>query len=119
MKFYYKETLIRTSKGHVYTHAVINQEAGTVIGCRTSEKAAQQLKQSYINRNLLGIENARRAINAIENGKRFYRVQTGRDSYLEAVGGDKSKYEKWIAENTERIQRITAMWKVVPLEARE
>lgn len=46
MKFYYNDKLLRTSKHHHYTHAVIQTyKDGTVVvvGCRTTKENAERL----------------------------------------------------------------------------
>lgn len=48
MKFYYKGQLMRTSKNHHYTHAVIrHNEDGTItcMGCSSSEQGAEKIMQ--------------------------------------------------------------------------
>ena len=48
MKFYYKGHLMRTSKNHHYTHAVIrHNEDGTItcMGCSSSKQGAEKMMQ--------------------------------------------------------------------------
>ena len=121
MKFYYNDKLIRTSKTHVYSHAVINTVTGRVIGCRSTLLGAQQLFNSYISEARTGIENAKRGLKAVQAGKKVYESRRGNRTYWDRInkGDDEAYFQKWIDSNEAYIERISRDWKVVPLEARE
>lgn len=50
MKFYYNGQLIRTSKNHHYTHAVVKvTEKGVICyGCSSTEKGAEKLRDGLV-----------------------------------------------------------------------
>ena len=120
MKFYYEGKLIRTSKNHVYTHAVIDMASGKLIGCRASEDAARSVISSEISSYKTGIKNTQSMQKAIEQGKRMYRVTEGRRScYMPIDSGDTlERCREWIEYREKAIERIRKDWKVVELEAR-
>jgi len=70
-KFYYNGKLVRTSKTHVYTHAVINDN-GDVLRCSANEKLARSFMTSEISRAETTIRDCDRAIKAIQNGEKGY-----------------------------------------------
>lgn len=55
MKYYYKGKLVRTSKTHHYTHAIIRHEENgvfTCVGCSSSEQGAEKLmRDSWVFKN--------------------------------------------------------------------
>ena len=70
MKFYYNGKMIRTSKNHIYTHAVINKETGALIGCRKSLELAEAIKTGEINRYYHAIAVHEAEIKALKAGKK-------------------------------------------------
>ena len=102
MKFYYNGVLIRTSKTHNYTHAVIGQKLDdgkyALYGCRTSEEAAQSIITTEINRYKVSIENCKNAIKALNAGKSGYDDKfRGRHYYIKFGKGDTvESYEGYI-----------------------
>lgn len=118
MKFYYNDKLIRTSKNHVYTHAVINTETGSLIGCRSSLRGAQDLKASYESECRTGIHNAEAAIKAKENKKSYYIVMIGHRSFPQKFIKEDTieSLKEWKQDCIERLERIQKTWAVVELE---
>lgn len=117
MKFYYNGKLLRTSETHTYTHAVING-AGKCVGCRTSQKAAQYIIDYEVNQCRQGIENCKAAIKALESGKSYYTVKSGRRTYPHKFQKDDTieSYADYIDGCEKRIDYILRSWKVVELE---
>ncbi len=120
MKFYYNGKLVRTSKTHAYTHAVIDITTGGCKGCRTSKESAEAVISSEIAQYSKKNDNYKTAIKALENGKSGYYGKDGRRTYYEKFASEDTveKYNRWIAVNDEYIEEIKANWKVVALEAR-
>lgn len=119
MKFYYNGKLVRTST-HNYTHAVINTKNGNVVGCRTSEDAAQKVISSEISQYRTGIQNTMSLMRALEQGKKSYLVKVGHRSFMERITESHSiqRCQEWIESNEKQIEYIRKNWKVVELEVR-
>ena len=120
MKFYYNGKLIRTSKNHEYTHAVIDITTGKCKGCRANEYTASTIISTECAWYERQIDNYRNAIKALESGKKGYYAKDGRRTYFSRFDADASveNYTRWIEWNMEHIKEIKANWKVVELEAR-
>lgn len=120
MKFYYNGNLVRTSKNHIYTHAVVNTVSGKAIGCRANKENAEAIISSEIAQYERGIKNCESAIKALQSGKSGYYSKDGRRSWFCKFDPDRtvSDYEEWIESRRNRIEEIKATWKVVELEAR-
>lgn len=120
MKFYYNNKLIRTSKSHNYTHAVINQTTGNCLGCRTSYSACESLINSEVNAYYQGIENGHKAIEALEAGKAGYYAKEGRKSwYIKFEEGRTVQfYRELIQGNRKALKNISDNWIIVELECR-
>ena len=120
MKFYYQDKLIRTSKNHNYTHAVINTKTGACVGCRTSEQACQSLINSEVNRYYQGIENGHKAIDALEAGKAGYYSKDGRKSWYIKFDSRLTVeyYKEHIQVSRQSLKYISDNWKIVELECR-
>jgi len=120
MKFYYNGQLIRTSKNHEYTHAVINITNGGCMGCRASKETAEAIITSEIAQYEKRIANYESAIKALESGKSGYYYKDGRRTYYTKFASDSSieNYTRWIEYNRDYINKIKSNWKVVELEAR-
>ena len=120
MKFYYNNKLVRTSKNHEYTHAIIDMKSGECIGCRTSYEACQSFINTELNGLRRNIENSRRKIKALEAGKTYYIVQEARRSWRhdfterDTVGNSLD----WIKRCEEMIADWGTNWQIVELEAR-
>lgn len=123
MKFYYNGKLVRTSKAHVYTHAVIDQASGSLKGCRSNKDAALSIISSQISRYETDIKNCEIAIKALKAGKSYYVVKERGRSYpirfKDIEDPTVDGYTKWIELDKKRIEYIRENWKVVELEARE
>lgn len=120
MKFYYNGELIRTSKNHVYTHAVINITNGACQGCRSGKDKAEALISSEIARYEQNIKNCEAAIKALQAGKSGYYEKDGRRTWFNKFSPS-STVEGYLARiewNVNYINEIKATWKVVELEAR-
>ena len=120
MKYYYNGRLVRTS-AHDYTHAVIDDETGKVLGCRANRAGAESIKSAAINERFRGLENTTRLLKAIRAGKSCYKVTEGRRSYYERVTAEDTEescleYFGWL---TEKIEHIRAHWQIVELEKRQ
>ena len=118
MKFYYEGKLIRTSKTHHYTHAIVCE--GTAIMCSATRQGCEREKQRYLSQQREIIKSYQDGIKYLRDGKKGYYVKDGRSSYY--VPFDKydtaERYEKWIKESENRIQHITNNWKIVEIEER-
>lgn len=116
-KFYYNGKLIRTSKSHHYTHAVIDMETGKVKGCRSNREAAEAIIASQINFLNDVIANCNNAIKAIQNGESRYICREGKRTYRMQVSSEVD-YQSYIDMDTEAIENVKRNWKVVELEER-
>ena len=120
MKFYYQDKLVRTSKNHIYTHAVIDQATNKLIGCRSTKEAAEAVKSSEISRYRTDINNCKRAIKEYEAGKSYYFVKiAGRSCPIKFGSKTPKDFEEYIKSDEANIERVTKDWIVVELEARE
>lgn len=120
MKFYYNGKLIRTSKNHEYTHAVIDITDNGCVGCRVGEDKAEAIIRTEISQTERSIANCQTAIKALEAGKTGYYHKDGRRSLFYRFGSHNTveKYKKSIESLQGYIDKIKATWKVVELEAR-
>lgn len=120
MKFYYNGKLVRTSKSHTYTHAVIDISTGGCKGCRTSRDTAEAIITSEVAHYEKKVGNYENAIKAMESGKSGYYAKDGRHTYYTKFSADSTveKYMEWIEWNRDYINSIKANWQVVELEAR-
>lgn len=120
MKFYYNGQLVRTSKNHEYTHAVIDITDGKCVGCRVGEDKADAIIRSEISASERSIENCKRAIKAMEQGKSGYYVKEGRRTWYckFTTSNTIERYRESIDYLNSYIDRINSTWKVVELEVR-
>lgn len=125
MKFYYNGQLMRTSKNHNYTHAVIieTEKGIKLYGCHKDKKGCEAEITRAINECNRGIENAQAAIKALNTGKAGYYSKYGRNRscwvpFRECTDPTVKHYEDWIENNKASIDRVRRTWKVVELEAR-
>lgn len=124
MKFYYNNELIRTSKNHEYTHAVIDTQTGRCLGCRTSAQACESIISSEISRHMSCIEDENKMLKALESGKRSYRTsyrtRNGMRSWTENIDPKITieQINEWIDSRNESINYIRNNWKIVELERR-
>lgn len=117
MKFYYNDKLIRTSKTHHYTHAVIN-ENGEALTCSATLKGCESFINAWINGLYTSIQNATNAINAIKNGKTTYKETFCGRVYNTPIKGSVEQYEEWIQKCKTDIKRYQTCWQIVELEER-
>jgi len=121
MRFYYNGNLIRTSRTHHYTHALLNSR-GRAVMCSAKRSACESFKQSAINHCLQGIENGKSAIMALEAGRGGYWRKEGRKTEWHSFSGwgmhSKAEYEEFIAEKERDIQ-IYQSWQIVEIEERD
>ncbi len=120
MKFYYNGQLVRTSKSHEYTHAVIDITTNGCKGCRVGRYKAEAIISAEVAEYERRAKNYESAIKALESGKTGYYVKEGRRTWFNKFSADATveKYREWIAWNREYVDSIKANWKVVELEAR-
>lgn len=120
MKFYYNGQLVRTSKNHIYTHAVINAENNACMGCRASKDTAEAVISTEVAQYEKRIANYESATKALESGKSGYYAKEGRHTYFNKFSPDSTveRYRERIEWCREYIDYIKANWKVVELEAR-
>ena len=123
MKFYYNDQLMRTSKNHNYTHAVIieNEQGIRCYGCHKDAKGCEAEINRAINECNRGIDNANEALMALAAGKDGYYAKDGRNRRWFTKFTSKSTvefYNDWINDNMAHIDRVRRTWKVVELEAR-
>lgn len=120
MKFYYNGQLIRTSKNHIYTHAIIDITDNGCVGCRADKESAEAFIRSEISTTQRSIQNCENAIKALKNGKDGYFVKEGRRTYYDKFDSRDTveRYENRINWLNGYIEKINTTWKVVELEAR-
>ena len=118
MKFYYNGELVRTSKTHHYTHAVIDSNNGRCIGCCSRLDLALKLRDSEISEVATGIENCKRAIKALEEGKKYYRCKAGNREYTEKTYYSIDEWKRFMKNDEEKLEYKTKYFKVVELEER-
>lgn len=118
MKFYYEGHLVRTSKSHHYTHALINVETVTAITCSAKgASACESYKQSYLNNIMQSITDEKTIIEAVKEGRKG--VFLGHKPVYYKLGElyttDINKLNGFIEENRKRFDFVSENWKVVPL----
>lgn len=120
MKYYYNGQLIRTSKNHIYTHAVIDITDNGCVGCRADEDKAEAIIRTEISATKRSIENCKSAIKALESGKDGYFVKEGRRTWFNRFTSTSTveRYSEAIERLNAYIDRINTTWRVVELEAR-
>lgn len=122
MKFYYNGKLVRTSKNHIYTHAVIDQTTGDLKGCRANKDTALSIISSEISRIEKQIKSCEIAIKALKAGKSYYVVRERGGSYpirfKDCHNPTVEGFTDYIEDYKKRIESIRENWKVVELEAR-
>lgn len=120
MKFYYNNELVRTSKSHIYTHAVIDMATGGCKGCRANRETAEAVISTEIAYFEKKIGNYENAIKAIQNGKDAYYAKDGRRTYYTKIPKDRTveEYKEWIEWDRDYITYIKENWQVVELEAK-
>ena len=120
MKFYYNGKLVRTSKNHEYRFGVYNKARQGMASCHSTRELAEKTLQTFINEPLHWIENDKRAIQAIKDGKAKYCVKEGNREYMMPLG-NRNKVEIWeqyIKDNQVTYEYRKNNYCVVELEAR-
>lgn len=120
MKFYYEGKLIRTSKNHIYTHAVISADTGCVIGCRSSKEACEAIITNRINARLQAIENEQNILKAMQNGQNKYSCKDGRKTFYMPIDKDwtEETIRQFMQNESDAIEYFRTNYKVVELEAK-
>ena len=121
MKYYYNGNLIRTSKTHAYTHAVIDISTMKVIGCRNSLENAETLRTSEINTIIRWIENYKNKLKCFKDGKSKYGWKEGRKTWytsFKSTDTEESILEA-IKMNEEFLETVKKNYKVVELETQQ
>lgn len=118
MKYYYNGKLIRTSKNHIYTHAVIDIADYECIGCRPSEDKAEAIIKSEIAQAERSIANCKSAIKALESGKRGYSHKEARRTWFHDFYPSDTiqRYTESIDRIEKYIEEVNSNWRVVELE---
>lgn len=117
MKFYYNGNLIRTSKTHTYTHAVLKPD-GKAFACSSSLDGAKKAVQKEISGWEASKNNCRKAIKAINAGQSYYFCQHGRMTYKVSLKGETvADYERRMREYDSFIEMYKS-YQIVELEAR-
>lgn len=120
MKYYYKGQLIRTSKNHKYTHAVIQiaKDGGfACIACSSSKDGAEKSKRKEASYYEQRVANNEAAIKAIEAGKNGYYYKDGRHTGYYKFEKDNTieYYKSCLEDNKRTLDRING-WEIVELE---
>lgn len=113
MKFYYKGKLIRTSKTHHYTHAIIyNREDGTFAchGCSATEQGAEKLYRALPNVHNYGIWLS------VQNGT--YKKKDKWSNSIEKMRENAVKYYGSVDEAVEAHRKVVARYEIVEIEER-
>lgn len=125
MKFYYNDKLVRTSKTHEYHYAILS-ENGDVWSCHGTLEAAQKEFRRPISECETTIEDNKKIIAALKNGKtyvdlkvcrRWFRVNLKGKNIDGSSRSEISTWEKDIQEIKNRIEFLNTR-KIVELEAR-
>lgn len=119
MKYYYNDQLIRTSKNHKYTHAVIKRVDGKIVcvGCSSSEDGARKIKQKEVSYYETRIANNEAAIKALKDGKSGYYYKDGRKTGYCKFEPERTIefYEECKADNEATLNNLKK-WEVVAIE---
>lgn len=117
MKYYYNGNLIRTSKTHTYTHAVMKPD-GKAFACSSSFDGAKKALQKEINGWEASKNNCIRAIKAINAGQSYYFCQHGRMSYKVSLKNETVAYYERRMREYDTIIESYKSFQIVELEAR-
>ena len=110
MKFYYNDKLVRTSKTHIYTHAVMFNE--NLIACSSSYDLAVKRLNEFISKNDKNMEYYEEVITKYENGIKSKVYSNGRyktmtdeiyNEYVEMLNRAK-EYRKEKVNNTHIVE---------------
>jgi hypothetical protein len=120
MKYYYNGKLVRTSKNHIYTHAVIDISNMKVIGCRGSLEKAESLLTSELNYIARSIENGKNKLKCFKEGKPRYGWKDGKRvwySSFKSTDTEESILEG-IRYSENYLETIKQNYKIVELESK-
>ena len=118
MKFYYNGKLVRTSKNHEYHYGVLSSNGKSVNSCHATREAAEKAMAQPISNLRKAIENCKSAIRAIENGKTYYFVKDGRNTWRNEINGRTVEdFEGYIKGYLAEIEKFSKC-KVIELETR-
>ena len=123
MKFYYNNTLVRTSKTHNYTHAIITEnESGIdiVYACASSYELAKKRYDSEMNNAKNNLEFCKALLNAKENNKKTF-MYKGKSKSVKEYQYEYCTIEnlkKNIDSDTKYINAYYHNAKIVELEAK-
>lgn len=120
-KFYYEDHLIRTSETHNYKYALIarNNDTISTIACSETRQGVEKAKNKELSYAQRRIDNANKAIKALDAGKEGYYGKFGRKT--EYVKFDsrltREYYNEDIEGYTETVKRVNS-WEIVEIEER-
>ena len=121
MKFYYNDKLIRTSKTHHYTHAIINiANNNSCYMCSATKEGCEREKRRLINHEYSNIEYDKAAIKALEAGKSgIWSKISGRSYFHKFDESDTIEYyTNWIASHEAMIDHYRNHLIIVEIEER-
>ena len=126
MKFYYNGTLMRTSKTHEYHFAILGED-DKLWSCHSTLEAAQKEFRRPIAERESSIEDCRKAIEAIENGRLYFDTKVCRRWYRVSLKGknldgklrsDANTWREDIEMYRSSIEKLTKTRRIVELEMR-
>lgn len=118
MKFYFGNKLIRTSKTHVYTHALLDR-GGKAITCSATREGCEKELARRIREIEQSMANHENALKAQADGKTQVEWVDGRRSFyitLDRLHLD--SFADYIEAEKEMIRVRKQDWKIVELEAK-
>lgn len=115
MKFYYNGELVRTSKNHNYTHAILTPNGIASCSSRkeTAESEIRALKSEAISR----VEHCEYILKEFDAGKDFYFSKSKRVSIKNEMPKDRATIEQWLKWAKETLE-YRNQFRVVELECR-
>ena len=119
MKYYYNDTLIRTSD-HSYTHAVIDTKTGKAVACRNGIAAAESARNAEVSFERGNIKYYENMIKAMKAGRSYFFYKIGRCTDKARIADDMTveKAENRIREIKAWIEQRLNELIIVPIEAR-
>ena len=119
MKFYYDNKLIRTSKSHAYTHALIDQNCKAVT-CSATREGCEKEHSRLVRKLEQIIQNRENALAARAAGKTQVKWLDGRKTYYLKLNERRylDEFSKYIEADRKRLHTMIHDWKIVELEAR-
>lgn len=111
MKYFYKGQLVRTSKNHHYTHAIIrHNEDGTFtcMGCSSSKAGAEKMM------NQLSVFQDLKVIKSVQDGT--YKKKNSYSNSAEYIKAESIKYYGSIENEIKFYESIIASLEIVEVE---